>query len=507
MESEKEVIARGSLKQLASALSKAGMLIGGDIKEDMLKDIDPSALAYELIEGRNSEETLHIVSSEELQKAIDKIMEQKQPIKIEVSRSADFKPLAAEIDAQYKIRGREVEHTNGSINDFVMYFRDRLARMRQIIAQHSSYGQFLQSLEHINDYASGREVYIFGIVNRKIITKNNNLMLELEDEEGYAKVMFMNGSSKEAQELYVNANSITNDEVIAIKGKISGPFVIANMIVWPDVPIRQQKKVEENINIAFLSDIHVGSKLFMEKNFSKMIRWLNGDADHTQMDMVGGIKYIVISGDDADGIGVYPNQDRDLAVSDMYTQYKMLFDFVEAIPDYIHVFIMPGNHDAVQRAEPQPPLPQELIGDFKKDNVHIVSNPSYMTLHGLEVLGYHGTSLDSIISAIPNNSYSVPEKAMVELLKRRHLSPIYGGNIIVPSKTDNLVIDTIPDILHMGHIHKNGTTKYHGVTVINSGTWQGRTDFQVRQGHIPTPCIMPVFKSKDYSVTSIDFNR
>ena len=67
MESEKEVIARGSLKQLASALSKAGMLIGGDIKEDMLKDIEPSALAYELIEGRNSEETLHIVNSEELQ--------------------------------------------------------------------------------------------------------------------------------------------------------------------------------------------------------------------------------------------------------------------------------------------------------------------------------------------------------------------------------------------------------------------------------------------------------
>jgi len=507
MESEKEVIARGSLKQLTTALSKAGMLIGGDIEEGMLSEIDPSALAYELIENKKSDEALHIVTKDELQKAIDRIMEQKQPIKIEVSRSADYKPLAAEIDAQYKISGRAVEHTNGTVNDFVMYFRDRLNRMRQIIAQHSSNGQFLQNLSHIKDYASGREVYILGIVSRKILTKNNNLMLELEDEEDYAKVIFMNGSSKEAQELYVNANSLTNDEVIAIKGKISGPFVIANAIVWPDVPIKQQKKIEDDISIAFLSDIHVGSKLFMEKNFSKMIRWLNGDADHSQMDLAGSIKYLVISGDDADGIGVYPNQDKDLAVSDMYTQYKMLFDFIEAIPDYIHVFIMPGNHDAVQRAEPQPPLPQELIGDFKKDNVHIVSNPSYMNLHGLDVLGYHGTSLDSIISAIPNNSYAVPEKAMVELLKRRHLSPIYGGNIIVPSKNDNLVIDTIPDILHMGHIHKNGTTKYHGVTVINSGTWQGRTDFQVRQGHIPTPCIMPVFRAKDYSVKSIDFNR
>ncbi|MCL5101836.1 MAG: DNA-directed DNA polymerase II small subunit [Candidatus Marsarchaeota archaeon] len=507
MESEKEIIARGSLKQLAAALSKAGMLIEASITDDMLKEVDPSALAYELIEGKSSEETLHIVKREELQKAIDRIMEQKQPIKIEVNRSSDYKPLAAEIDAQYKIMTREAEHTNGTVNDFVLYFRDRLDRMRQIIGTHNSNGQFLQNLAHINDYASGREVYIMGIVSRKIITKNNNIMIELEDEEDYAKVIFMNGSSKEAQELYTNANSITNDEVLAIKGKISGPFVIASMIVWPDVQIKQQKKLEQDINIAFLSDIHVGSKLFMEKNFSKMIRWLNGDADHSQMELVGGIKYLVISGDDADGIGVYPNQDKDLAVSDMYTQYKMLFDFIDAIPDYIQIFIMPGNHDAVQRAEPQPPLPQELIGDFKKDNVHIVSNPTYMSLHGLDVLGYHGTSLDSIISAIPNNSYAVPEKAMVELLKRRHLSPIYGGNIIVPSKKDNLVMDVVPDILHMGHIHKNGTAKYHGVTVINSGTWQGRTDFQVRQGHIPTPCIMPVFKSKDYTVTSIDFNR
>ncbi len=92
-----------------------------------------------------------------------------------------------------------------------------------------------------------------------------------------------------------------------------------------------------------------------------------------------------------------------------------------------------------------------------------------------------------MISAIPDTSYANPEKAMIEILRRRHLSPIYGGNVIVPSKEDNLVIDKIPDILHMGHIHKNGIANYHGVEIVNSGTWQARTDFQIRQGHIPTP--------------------
>ena len=190
------------------------------------------------------------------------------------------------------------------------------------------------------------------------------------------------------------------------------------------------------------------------------------------------------AGDVVDGIGVYPNQDRDLTVLDIYAQYKIFFNFMSMIPDYIHVFVIPGNHDAVQRAEPQPQLSNELVGDFKADNVHIIPNPSFLTLHGIEILAYHGASLDSIISAIPGTSYAKPEKAMIEILKRRHLSPIYGGNMIVPSKNDNMVIDKVPDILHMGHVHKNGMANYHGVDIINSGTWQSTTDYQLVAG----PC-------------------
>jgi len=41
---------------------------------------------------------------------------------------------------------------------------------------------------------------------------------------------------------------------------------------------------------------------------------------------------------------------------------------------------------------------------------------------------------------------------MNEMLKLRHLSPIYGGRVsIAPEKKDHFVIDEIPDILHCGH--------------------------------------------------------
>jgi DNA polymerase II small subunit len=344
------------------------------------------------------------------------------------------------------------------------------------------------------------------MVNQKISTKNGNIMVILEDETASVKVMFMKNSMDRSANLFALAATIMNDEVIAVKGKISGPFVIAKEVYFPDIPVIQQKKSEEDVAVAFLSDIHVGSRYFMENNFMRMIKWLNGDIKH-KIDLAGKIKYLIIAGDAVDGVGVYPDQERNLSVPDVYLQYKLLFNFLDLIPDYIHIFVIPGNHDAVQRAEPQPAFGSEILGDFKRSNVHFLPNPSSITIQGFNVLVYHGSSLDSVISAVPGASYAKPEGAMVEVLKRRHLSPIYGGNVVVPTREDDLIIEKVPDILHMGHVHKNGLANYHGVDIVNSGTWQAQTDFQIRQGHIPTPCILPVLELKTHTFTNINFNQ
>lgn len=496
-----------TVKNLVKQLSTLGVLVASDVTSESLDGIDIESITSRIIERRISENGLNIVSNADIQNIINEIKLEKAPKPIEIIQKSEFKSIAAEFDANYSIANKEIEFSNGTVDEFVSHFKSRLEKLRRIVEQHRSVlNGMVSNLEKLRTYSDGRDVAVLGIITSKITTKNGNIMVILEDETADSKIIFMNGTSQQGKDLFEKARHLVNDEVIAVKGKISGPFVIAKELIWPDVPIQERKETEEDIAITFISDTHVGSKNFMEKQFSNFIKWVNGNYEE-QKDLASKVKYIVVGGDVVDGIGVYPNQDRDLAILDIYTQYKIFFNMISMVPDYIHVFIIPGNHDAVQRAEPQPQLTSDLIGDFKADNVHILPNPSFITLHGIEILAYHGTSLDSVISAIPGMSYAKPEKPMIEILKRRHLSPIYGGNITVPSKNDNMVIEKIPDILHMGHVHKNCNSNYHGVDIINSGTWQATTDYQLMLGHVPTPCLVPIYETKMNRFTNINFNK
>ncbi len=493
--------------EFAKAISKANLILAADAWIEDIKPEEVQLIADAIIGSKRQNGTFGIISKEELEKTVNAIRDkakEKIPEPIEINRTADFKPIAKDVEAIYKIEPYKCDRVEGNVNDFVTYFRDRLAKIKAMFDTNRY--PMAQNIEALKSYTNSRETAICGIVSSKIMTKKGNIMVVLEDETGEAKVIFMNSTDQKGSKLFESASRIINDEVLVVVGKVSGPFVIASEILWPDVPIKEKKTTEDDIAIAFISDIHVGSKLFMERNFTKMLEWINGNVESKSRAIAGKIKYVIIGGDIVDGIGIYPNQDMDLAIVDIYKQYEVFSKFLESIPEYIHVFVLPGNHDAVQRGEPQPELPSELI-DAKQSNIHMVANPLYANLHGLDIASYHGASLDSIISAIPNLSYAKPEEAMIELLKRRHLSPIYGGNMIVPSRNDALVIQKAPDILHMGHIHKNGIAEYHGTLVVNSGTWQSRTEFQIRQGHIPTPCELPVFETKTHHFTTIDFKN
>ncbi len=176
------------------------------------------------------------------------------------------------------ISNKPIEYSNGTVDGFVSYFRSRLERLRKIILQHrNSLNGMVANLESVKSYSNGREITVLGIIANKITTKNGNIMVVIDDETADAKIIFMNGSSKQSRELFEKARHLVDDEVIAISGKISGPFIIASEFVWPDIPIKERKQAEDDVAIAFISDTHVGSKFFMEKNFSNFIKWLNGN--------------------------------------------------------------------------------------------------------------------------------------------------------------------------------------------------------------------------------------
>ena len=441
---------------------------------------------------------------------LDQIMQSHVPeaiVKEQIIQRPRVTPISS---SNFSIRNLEVKKTGAKASDFAEYFNNRLDRLKSMIIEgrNVKFAEILKNIESIKQLMNGRELGIIGMVYDKIITKNGHILVTIEDSTGTAKVLFLKPSkesSKEQMRLFSDAEKLLVDEVVGIRGRISNPFIMANTMIRPDIPIKQRKRTEEDMAIAFMSDVHAGSKLFMEKQFRSFIKWINLSTNYKQ-DLAEKIKYIVVGGDLVDGIGVYPNQENELTIESIYRQYNFLFELFAEIPENIEIFMLPGNHDAMQRAEPQPPLAEEFLKEMKFKNIHMMSSPGYVTLDGIKILSYHGTSLDSVIHGIKGLSYSKPEGAMLEVLKRRHLSPVYGHNPIVPSSTDQMIMDQVPDILHMGHLHKNGSTDYHGTLIVNSGTWQARTSYQIKLGHMPTPAVLPIYNTKTMELFNVDFN-
>ena len=74
-------------------------------------------------------------------------------------------------------------------------------------------------------------------------------------------------------------------------------------------------------------------------------------------------------------------------------------------------------------------------------------------------------------------------------------------------REDWLVIDTIPEIFHTGHLHINGLSRYRNVTLINSGCFQAQTDFMRSFGIDPTIGIVPIVELDSLKTSLLDFKK
>jgi|Deesub1362A_J573_1020465.scaffolds.fasta_scaffold00106_37 DNA polymerase II small subunit len=370
----------------------------------------------------------------------------------------------------------------GGISDFVVHFNSRFEKISKFLKRRIS-AVPIKSAPKLKS----EKVEIVGIVCDVRETVNGNYIIELEDNSGRISVI-ATGRLKEI------ATELLGDEVIGVSGNLRGRFIIADRIIFPDIP-QNGRKIEKDFSLVFISDIHFGSNTFLKKEWNTFIKWLNCEIGNEYMqNLAESVKCISIAGDVVDGVGIYPDQDKELEIYDIYQQYEEAAFQLDRIPKRIKIILSPGNHDAVRQAEPQPSLPKEFAELFSS-NVINVGNPAYIDVDGVNVLIYHGRSFDDIITKISRLSYSDPVRAMEEILKRRHLAPMYGGRSpLAPEKEDFLVIDEIPDILHTGHIHTYGTGFYRGVMVVNSSTWQSQTEFQKKVNLNPMPGNVAIYK-------------
>jgi DNA polymerase II small subunit len=391
----------------------------------------------------------------------------------------------------------------GDYEEFVGYFRDRFSRLGDMMRRRVS-SRPIESIKK-RGFSKGEksELSVIGMVSDVRNTANGNRLVELEDQTGSIGVLI----SKDKKEVF--ETPLLLDEVVGVTGTVrDGGLMMASAITYPDVPnTNEPRRADEPSAVALISDVHIGSDTFLEDPWLKFIDWLNGDLE-VHEDLVQKLKYVVVAGDMVDGIGIYPGQEKELHIKDVYDQYRKAAEYFDQFPKHLNIVIAPGNHDAVRQAEPQPALLQEMQDMFKHPNVTFVGNPSAVEIEGVRVLIYHGRSLDDLVSNLPGASYARPEKAMVELLKRRHLSPIYGGKVMIaPEANDHFVIDPLPDIMHSGHVHTVGVCRYRGVTLVNSGTWQSQTEFQKRMNIQPDPARTPIVDLQTGAVSLINFGE
>ena len=391
----------------------------------------------------------------------------------------------------------------GGIEDFSHYFRDRFEKLvtafraRQDVRDARTISSALEA-------SPNEKVKFLAMVVEKR-ERQEKIFLQLDDLEDTVTIL----ASAEERSAFVMAQKVPLDQVVCVEGvRAKGDLIVAKQILLPDIPDHKPRLADEEVWAVFLSDLHVGSKKFLSEQLNRVFEWLNLQVgDMNQRAIAERTKYVVICGDIVDGIGIYPRQEQELAILDLYEQYKEAAKYLRKIPDQIEIIILPGNHDAVRQALPQPPIPKDF-GEplYESRNMISIGNPAEITLHGVRVLLHHGRSLDDIIAGVPSMEFTQPEKAMRLQLQCRHLASEYGKRTsIAPERVDHLVIQNVPDIFQSGHIHVMRYENYRGTQIVNSGAWQSQTDYQRRGGLVPTPGILTAINLETLQIRPIDF--
>lgn len=374
-------------------------------------------------------------------------------------------------------------------------FESRFMKLKKIISNRPE-AKMLKTISSVVSSKSNDDMYICGLLSERRVERNITKLI-IDDPTGSIETIIFD------QDLQKIAASLLTDQFVMGRMSLAknGGFIMKDVIV-PDIPEHTPNRSKTETYAAFLSDLHIGSMYFMEKELNDFISWISSPDPIARK-----IRFVLICGDIVDGVGIYPNQDKELDYVDVREQLKKTAELLSKIPQHIKIFVTPGNHDPGRRALPQPAIPEIYNSDlWNKKNIFMLGNPAMISLNGVKVLMFHGQSIDDVVRTTPGLSFDKPALVMKYLLQARHLSPIYGSQTpLAPELDDMMIIDDIPDIFHAGHVHVVDLDLYRGVLILNSGAWQHQTPFQAGVGITPTPGMAVIVNLKTFKVYTKSF--
>jgi DNA polymerase II small subunit/DNA polymerase delta subunit B len=209
---------------------------------------------------------------------------------------------------------------------------------------------------------------------------------------------------------------IVEDEVIGVVCEKREHVLIGAQVFFPDIPMRREiNKTTTDKNCLFISDLHMDSESFNRLYYNNYITWLQKQ-EPMNIFVVGDIS----------------SRTEDIE--------KLLAD----TPEQHRTTLIRGEIDK---------------GSGKTNN-----SPYQIQIENTKLFLFHNPKLNNY-----TNIWGSPEKAITNLLKKRHLDPIFENSNL--NENDQYFLETIPDIIVAGHTHIPTSTNYKGTTIITTGSF------------------------------------
>lgn len=360
------------------------------------------------------------------------------------------------IEVHFNVIFDSSKHINPTGN-FNSLFINRFEKLREIWSFRTGPKE-LTEIMLVKRMRYQRPRLIGGLVTERRF-ENSKFYIKVEDLTGEIEVEVPKTHFSEIEE-------VIDDVFLVLEIEHGEEGFIAKNVIFLDVPSKKLRTTEEDLYVAVLSDLHLGSPKFERELFLEVLNWL-AKPDGRIKDRLCCVFFLgdIISSSEGGSI-------RDL--------YSEFFKYLKILPPSLHKVIIPGEDDATRLALPQPAISSYyLVGSGNIANLHLLGNPSYVSVNGVKFLCYHGQSLDDVASQVPFSTSVEPARLGRILLKHRHLAPIYGSSTpIAPEKEDLLVVSDVPDVFLIGHVHYPSEDFYKNVLIVTASslTMDARTE-------------------------------
>jgi len=204
------------------------------------------------------------------------------------------------------------------VQDFVSYFRKRYDALKKILQTRMELENAI-SISRLKN-VENESVALIGMINGRRITKNGNLIFEIEDLTGKVNVLV----NKNRKDLFEKAEYVVLDEVVGVKGKQGKGMVFVDELIFPDVPLtKEYRKASEEVYAAFTADFHTGSMMYLKEDVEKFLKWVNCEIGSDEQKRVAkNLKYLFIVGDVVDGVGAF----EDFSVKALVAQFLQFLE-------------------------------------------------------------------------------------------------------------------------------------------------------------------------------------